>query len=161
MITTPVAVARCLIVTAVAWAGGAVVVAVLFATFHGSRTIEFSGQDRAQTLWLGANAFVVCVAALLGVGLGGTALSRSGLASPLRSAGTVTGVVLVPAVVALLVMLVVGTYQSSTLAAEAVGLLIGAGAGAFLVVHDDAGEAGLPFAQPPARRAGRGWGSRG
>jgi len=104
MITRPVALARALIVTALLWGGGAGAVAAAFSALDASATIELADRDRAQVVWLGAHAFVACVATLVGVVLGGSALTRDHLATPRQAVGLValpTGAVAAAAAVVL------------------------------------------------------------
>jgi hypothetical protein len=160
MMSRPVAVARSVIVTGVVWAVGATVVAVLFATFGASSTIELStGESRVQLVWLGAHAFVACVASLLGVALGASALTRVGLTSTRTALLLVGGLTLFGGLLVCLGLRLASGLDGSTVLAMAVGLGIGTSAATFFVAQAAESETGLPYGRSAARSS-RGWSTR-
>ncbi|WP_148571093.1 hypothetical protein [Nocardioides caldifontis] len=161
MITRPVALARALIVTAVLWGGGAAAVAAAFSALDASATIELADRDRAQVVWLGAHAFVACVATLVGVVLGGNALTKDHLATSGQAVRVVALPTLVLAVVAAFVLAATGVLEGASLWAVLAGLAIGAAAGSgYVLFTGDQSERG-PYGLPAApQRASRSWSSR-
>jgi hypothetical protein len=159
MITRPVAVARALIVTAVVWLLGAGLTVGSFAWLGADTTIDVLGEEnRVQIVWLGAHALSTCVASLLGVGAGGTALARSHADPPGRAARLVALATLAGAAAAVGVLAVAPGVRTATALALLGGLLIGCVAGAAYVLQRDPDE-DSPY--PQRRRAtGRAWSSR-
>lgn len=161
MITRPVALARALIVTAVLWGGGAAAVAAAFSALDASATIELADRDRAQVVWLGAHAFVACVATLVGVVLGGNALTKDHLATPRQAVGLVALPTVAMAATVAVVLAVTAVLEGASLWAVLAGLAIGSAAGAgYVLATGDQPERG-PYGLPAAsRRATRSWSSR-
>jgi len=160
MITRPVAVARSLIVAGVIWGVGALVVVTLFGLFGASATIDLGGQhDRVQVVWLGAHAFVACLASLVGVTLGASALTRAGVADRAPAVTLVGLATLAPTAATALVWSAVVDLSGSTLLALLVGLAIGTAGATIFVSHSDH-DADLPYGRPATRGAGRSWSSR-
>jgi hypothetical protein len=160
MMTRPVAVARSVIVTGAVWGFGAAAVAGVFAAVGASSTIELgNGESRVQLVWLGAHAFVACAAALVGVALGGSALTRAGLTSPREAVALVGPVTLLVALVVAGGLRLWAGVGPATITAMAVGLLIGTLGATFFVAQTGEPETGLPY-RKAAGRGGRSWSSR-
>jgi hypothetical protein len=160
MMTRPVAVARSVIVTGVIWGVGALVVVGLFGLFDASATIDVRGdRDRAQVVWLGAHAFVACVAALVGVTLGASALTRAGVASSASAIALVGLVTFAAGVGVALAWATWGGVDQSMLAALVTGLGIGT-AGATIFVSQSDQDPAHPYGGSTRRHTGRSWSSR-
>ncbi len=160
MITRPVAVARSVIVTGALWGAGAAAVVGLFAAFGASSTIELgNGESRVQLVWLGAHAFVACVAALLGVALGGSALTRAGLTTPRGAVALVGGSTLLLSLLACGALRTFLETDASTVLAMAVGAVIGTAGATFFVAQSGEPESALPYGRRTPR-ASRSWSGR-
>jgi len=161
MITTPVAIARALIVALVVWAIGAGIVVGLFRLFDASSTIDLGGsQNRVQIVWLGSHAFVACMAALVGVLLGGVALTNALVTDPKAAAAATAAPVLVVTASIAGGLSVGDLIQGSVLIAMLVGLVIGTTAGAFFITLSGTPESPSPFGHRSSNAGVRGWGSR-
>ena len=160
MMTRPVAVGRSVVVTGAVWGIGAAVVVGLFSALGASATIELDpGESRVQVVWLGAHAFVACVAALLGVALGASALTRSGVSAPRSAILLVGAVTLLGALLVCLVLSAGLTVGDSTVLAMAVGLGIGTAGATFFVAGSSESERELPYGRS-TRRSSRSWSTR-
>lgn len=160
MITRPVAVARSVIVTGALWGAGAAAVVGLFAAVGASSTIELgNGESRVQVVWLGAHAFVACVASLVGVTLGGSALTRRGVSSPGAAVALVGGSTLLLALGACAVLLTVLATAPPTVTAMAAGALIGTAGATFFVAQSGEPDSALPYGRG-STRSSRSWSTR-
>lgn len=160
MMTRPVAVARSVIVTGTLWGAGAAAVVGLFAAFGASSTIELgNGESRVQLVWLGAHAFVACVASLLGVTLGASALTRRGLSSPRGAVALVGGSTLLLALAACGALLTLLETDASTVLAMAVGTAIGTAGATFFVAQSGEPESALPYGRRTTGSS-RSWSTR-
>lgn len=160
MMTRPVALARAVIVTGSLWGAGAAAVVGLFTAFGASSTIELgTGESRVQLVWLGAHAFVACVASLLGVTLGASALTRRGLSSPRAAIALIGGSTLMLALVVCGALLRGLETNASTVLAMAVGAAIGTAGATFFVAQSGEPESSLPYNRR-ASRSTRSWSAR-
>ena len=157
--TRSVAVARALVVTAVLWGLGAALVVGLFGYFDASATIRLPQQDRAQVVWLGAHAFVACVAALAGVVLGGLALTRQHVSSAREAVVLVALPTLGVMAAVALGAAAGGALDGAAVPAVLAGLLIGTVAAVGYLLYTGEPVHG-PERAPAGRPASRGWGSR-
>lgn len=158
--TRPVALARSVIVTGALWGAGAALVVGLFTAFGASSTIELStGESRVQLVWLGAHAFVACVASLLGVALGASALTRRGLSSPRAAIALIGGSTLIAALGVCGALLQALEVSASTVLAMAAGAAIGTAGATFFVAQSAESEARLPYHRR-SERASRSWSAR-
>jgi hypothetical protein len=161
VVSRPVAIARGLLVAAVTWGTGALVTVAVFSVLGASTTIaDVSGQShRVQIIWWAAHAFCACLGGLLGVAIGGSALTRDRLATPAAATLLVSSPVLLLGAVALVALTTTGVTSGDLALASAVGLLTGALGGAVYVLQSGPPEeAGAYY--PAPRTAGRSWGSR-
>ena len=160
--TRPVAIARALLVTALVWGAGA---AATFAIFHaaGAHTTikDVSGAtQRVQIIWWGAHAFVACAGALLGVALGGMALTRAALAQPAAAAVCAGVPVILLGIVVMGALGLSGSMGGALVMASLVGVLIGvAGGMTFIGISGEPDDLGDFYARRP-RAQSQGWGSR-
>lgn len=158
MITGPVAVTRAVLVTTTVWGLGAAVTAALFSSLGASSTIELGNDEsRVQLVWLGAHAFVGCLAALVGVILGASALISAGTAAPRPAVLLVGSLTFAWAIGGSLVLS--SLVGPATAVAMAAGLGVGT-AGAMIFVAQSGDPRGdLPY-QHGTVRSGRGWSTR-
>lgn len=162
MITRPVAVVRALLVAGVVWGLGSAATFAVFKAMGAHTTIaDVSGQShRVQIIWWGAQAFFACAGGVLGVALGGTALTSAGLAGPGSAAGWASVPVLVGGAGVLAAINATEVIGRPLALACLVGLVIGVAGGATYVI-----ESGTPddldvFRNASGRRTGQSWGSR-
>ncbi len=161
VVSRPVALARGFLVTTLSWGVGSLVTVVVFSVVGASTTIaDVSGQShRVQIIWWAGHAFCACLGALLGVAVGGSALTRDRLATPAAATVLVAAPVLLLGAVVLLVLTTVGVTSADLALASAVGLLTGAVGGAVYVLQSGPPEESVAY-YPAPRAAGRSWGSR-
>lgn len=160
MMTRPVAVARSVIVTGVVWGVGAAVVVGLFAVVGARSTIALGdGASRVQLVWLGSHAFVACAGSLLGVALGGSALTRSGVTSPRGAVALVGPLTLLAALAALAALRGWAHVDDVTAGALAVALVTGTLGATFFVAQSGEPPTGLPYRSAEGPRS-RSWSSR-
>jgi hypothetical protein len=160
-VSRPVALARGVLVAALTWGTGALVTVAVFSLLGSSTTIaDVSGQShRVQIIWWAAHAFSACLGGLLGVAVGGSALTRERLATPAAATVLVATPLLLLGAVVLVALTAADVTGGDLALASAVGLLTGAVGGAVYVLQSGPPEeAGAYY--PAPRPAGRSWGSR-
>jgi hypothetical protein len=161
VITRPVALARGLLLAAVAWGVGSAVTVGGFRLLGAQTTIaDVSGQShRVQIIWWGAHAFCACISGLLGVAVGGTALTGARLARPAAATATLAVPVLVVGAAALGVLATVGVLSGQLALASVAGLLTGVAGGAVYVLQTGVPEDRDDY-YPAPKVTGQSWGSR-
>jgi hypothetical protein len=159
--TSAVALARGLLVAALTWGTGSVAIVAVFSVLGASTTIaDVSGQShRVQIIWWAGHAFCACLGGLLGVAVGGSALTRDRLAAPAAATLLVAVPVLLLGAVVVVVLSTAGVTSGDLALASVVGLLTGVVGGAVYVLQSGPPEESAAY-YPAPRAAGRSWGSR-
>jgi hypothetical protein len=161
VITRQVACTRGFLTAAVLWGLGSVVTVTVFRSVGAHTTIaDVSGQShRVQIIWWGSHAFCACIGGLLGVAIGGTALTGARLTRPLPGTLMLALPILAAGVVVLGALTRSGVMSADLAIASAAGLLTGVAGGAAYVLQSGVPDDVDSF-YPAPRATGRSWGSR-